>query len=313
MHIILWIYGVCAQTNYIMSDTLDMWVSVSSPLSLSSLSSARHESSTLQQKSTEMINSHQHIRCYINKQIKTVKITHFPSVLHLDLGGQEQSCVLCAICRGQLFAWFIASLQAPTFNLSGLPKMDQHSHFHHSHLRSSLPHLSFLHFNLSHSFSHAQLFWLLTDNKYDFLDGRLFIQCNLLRCSVIGSAVSKQCNHTIQVIFTFTQPFYTLWCSTKIGPRVSLTISLFHTLRREADTHTGWLWSAPCSPWCGWCSSVFESSPWEPLPAPILAVSGTRSPPACTAPTHTHKVTFVMKAWLFAFGFIANESQVFPG
>lgn len=72
---------------------------------------------TAKKKSTQMMNPHQHIRCYINKQSKAVTTTHFPSVLHLE-EDRSSPVFLCAICRGQLFTWFIASLNAPSFNLS---------------------------------------------------------------------------------------------------------------------------------------------------------------------------------------------------
>lgn len=112
---------------------------------------------TAKKKSTQMMNPHQHLRCYINKQIKAVTTTHFPSVLHLDLGGQKQSCAFMCdlICRGQLFTWFIASLNAPTFNLSeralSLPSLTPYSPL----LFHTCPPYIYI---LSHSLSHA--LWL---------------------------------------------------------------------------------------------------------------------------------------------------------
>lgn len=107
---------------------------------------------TAKKKSTQMMNPHQHIRCYINKQSKAVTTTHFPSVLHLE-EDRSSPVFLCAICRGPLFTWFIASLNAPTFNLPALPKSDTRSHFHHSRLihlfSSTLPSLHLYSLTLS--------------------------------------------------------------------------------------------------------------------------------------------------------------------
>lgn len=109
---------------------------------------------TAKKKSTQMMNPHQHIRCYINKQIKAVKITHFPSVLHLE-EDRSSPVFLCAICRGPLFTWFIASLNAPSFNLSerafSLPSLTPSSPL----LFHTCPPYIYI---LSHSLSHA--LWL---------------------------------------------------------------------------------------------------------------------------------------------------------
>lgn len=104
---------------------------------------------TAKKKSTQMMNPHQHIRCYINKQSKAVTTTHFPSVLHLE-EDRSSPVFLCAICRGQLFTWFIASLNAPSFNLSESVLTS----ITHTFFTSSLPHFPPYIYILSHFLSH---------------------------------------------------------------------------------------------------------------------------------------------------------------
>lgn len=143
---------------------------------------------TAKKKSTQMMNPHQHIRCYINKQSKAVTTTHFPSVLHLE-EDRSSPVFLCAICRGPLFTWFIASLNAPSFNLSESVLTS----ITHTFFTSSLPHFPPYIYILSHSLSHpVVVLTVKTDNNVTSWMVDLFVRCHLLSCTVIGSAVSKQ-------------------------------------------------------------------------------------------------------------------------
>lgn len=157
-------------------------MSVSSPLSLSSLSSARHESSTLQKKGTRMIkptSTHQ----VLHKQANQSSQNHTFSFSFAFRPGRTEAALcfyvrsaeanyspgLLLLCKRQALIYL--RFRKGTSILTSIT---------HTLFTSSLPHLSSLHL------------YSLTLFLCDFLDGRLFVGCNLLSCTVIGSAVSRQ-------------------------------------------------------------------------------------------------------------------------